>query len=38
MVSHLNWKVLNVNEDFVIVLTFKLNACFVDGFALEMNS
>jgi hypothetical protein len=37
MVSHKNWY-LKVNEDFVILLTSKLNTCYIDGFASGMKS
>ena len=38
MVSHINYKVLNVNEDFVIDVTSKLTTYFIDGFTSRMKS
>ena len=38
MVSHINSKVLNANEDFVIFLTSKLITCFIDGSTSGMKS
>ena len=38
MVSHINYKVFNDNEDLVIFLTSKLITCFIDGFTLGMKS
>jgi hypothetical protein len=35
VVSHKNYN-LNVNEDFVIILTSKLIMCFMDGFTSKM--
>ena len=37
MVSHKNYN-LDANEGFVIFLTSKLIACFIDGFTLKMKS
>ena len=37
MVSHKNYN-LGANEGFVIILTSKLIACFVDGFTLQLKS
>ena len=38
MVSHVNYKVLNANEDFVIFLTSKLITSLIDGFTLGTRS
>jgi hypothetical protein len=38
MVSHIHYKVLNTNEDFVIVLTSKLMTCVIDIFSSGMKS
>ena len=37
MVSHKNYN-LNVNEDFVILLTSKLITCFIEGFTCGMKA
>ena len=37
MVSHKIYN-MNANEGFVIFLTFKLIACYIDAFLLEMKS
>ena len=29
---------LSANEDFVVLLTSKLNTCFIDSFTLKMKS
>ena len=36
MVSHKNYN-LSANEGFVIILTSKLIACFIDSFIMERN-
>ena len=38
MVSHIYYKVLNINKDFVIFLTSKLITCFIDSFTSKMKS
>ena len=38
MVSHINYKALNANENFVMFLTFKLITCYTDGELLHSES
>ena len=38
MVSHINYKVFNANEDFVIVLASKLITCLIYNFTSGMRS
>jgi hypothetical protein len=37
MISHKNYNI-NVNEDFVMFLTFELITCFIDDFTSRMKS